>query len=220
MSAPITHIVLSSLIHAKFFLDRDYASYIIGTSFPDIRYFGAIDRQSTHKLATIEEVWHDLSPFDLGVKVHVLTDEVSEKARQGAGLYRLLPPSPQVFKAIKLVEDRIMYAQLTNWPAIALLLNAVVDEERQYGIQTEKVVQWHNLIRNYISHPPSLESGSVFLDGCGVAKEGIAEIAILLKSIESDSEIIKQINHSLAGSHLALVKILDRSNSFQKCKAA
>jgi len=40
MAAPATHIILANKLYKNHFSDKDFAKFIVGTSFPDIRYFG------------------------------------------------------------------------------------------------------------------------------------------------------------------------------------
>ena len=48
MAAPITHIVLASKVYDQFFSNFSKKDFLIGTSFPDIRYLKVIDRNTTH----------------------------------------------------------------------------------------------------------------------------------------------------------------------------
>ncbi|HPR92239.1 MAG TPA: hypothetical protein PLR64_03240, partial [Candidatus Dojkabacteria bacterium] len=48
MAAPITHIVLSEKVLKKFFPRTEKKKFLIGTSLPDIRYLGVVDRNATH----------------------------------------------------------------------------------------------------------------------------------------------------------------------------
>lgn len=47
MAAPITHVALTEKIFNNIFHNYDKKEFIIGTSFPDIRYLGTIDREKT-----------------------------------------------------------------------------------------------------------------------------------------------------------------------------
>lgn len=44
MAAPLTHLVLAERIFQKHFSDQHRKVFLQGTSFPDIRYLGVIDR--------------------------------------------------------------------------------------------------------------------------------------------------------------------------------
>ena len=78
MAAPITHIALTEKIFNNIFHNYDKKEFIIGTSFPDIRYLGTIDREKTHLSVNNLENINDKSSFISGMKFHALVDKVRE----------------------------------------------------------------------------------------------------------------------------------------------
>ena len=80
MAGPIGHIVLAlSLLNGPL-ADKDRAAFMLGTTFPDIRYLGVIERGKTHNNhATWQNVQTESSSFKAGMDFHALVDRGREQ---------------------------------------------------------------------------------------------------------------------------------------------
>src|SRR3989344_5867553 len=106
---------------------------MIGTSFPDIRYLGVIDRDKTHfdisKLGDLD----NLPDFIAGMKLHSLVDVVREKYMNDKGLYSLFPESKFLSQGVKMLEDNVLMSKFDDWNRVAGYFDEVVSEEREFG---------------------------------------------------------------------------------------
>jgi hypothetical protein len=75
MAAPIMHIVLAIKVLALLPATIDKAAFIVGTSFPDIRYRAHIDRDVTHiEPVSWKMVAEEQNSFRAGMLFHNLVD--------------------------------------------------------------------------------------------------------------------------------------------------
>lgn len=89
MAGPITHLVLTQKVYERFFSQKDRGAFVVGTSFPDIRYLGVIEREKTHRpRVTLKQVL-EAESFEAGVQFHVLVDVVRERFMKAYGMYEL-----------------------------------------------------------------------------------------------------------------------------------
>jgi hypothetical protein len=151
MAAPATHIVLANKVYEKHFSDKDYGKFIVGTSFPDIRYTGVIDRSATHSddLRLIEVQSKD--SFESGLLFHSLVDEVREKYMKEKGLYDLFPESQFKTQGVKFFEDMVLYDKIADWPKQLVSFKNILDEELRFGISEEAIEKWHRLLVQILS---------------------------------------------------------------------
>lgn len=197
MATPITHIVL-----AKELLDTQPNSFskkdfLIGTSFPDIRHLGVIERDKTHNPeVTLNEVLNTTNSFQSGLLFHSLVDEVREKFIQDNDIYSLVPKSKYIILALKLVEDEILFHRIDNWREITEYMNVVLDEEMVFQIEKDNLKRWHTLLRDYFSRKPTKDTRERFFMAIGFNKETIEEIekiVSLVKKNEKAMEILKNV---------------------------
>lgn len=154
MAGPVTHIVLALKIIASGLIDTDVKEFIIGTSFPDIRYLGVIERDKTHyKNVT----WHDIvteqSPFYAGLKFHAFVDRIREEYMHNSGIYTFIRETSYRSQCMKVAEDQILYAHCSDWTTITAFFGAIAPEELTFGIQNTDVMRWHKFIQWYCAQP-------------------------------------------------------------------
>ena len=79
MPAPVTHILLALSI-LPLLPGKDAQEFLLGTSFPDIRYLGVIDRKKTHDpKPSWQKVMQEKSSFKAGMEFHALADKIHDK---------------------------------------------------------------------------------------------------------------------------------------------
>ncbi len=168
MAAPITHIVLADKVFNTHFSDKDKAKFFIGTSFPDIRYLGVIEREKTHiNVENIDETKKEDS-FMAGLKLHVYIDKIREEYITDKGMYELVPKTKESVTAIKLLEDKLLYDKISDWNAISIYFNDVLDEEIAFGLERSSIQRWHKLLQNLFHTKPELESIRQFIKGLNI----------------------------------------------------
>ena len=152
MSAPIAHIVLALLMFPKYFPDKNLKEFIIGTSFPDIRYFGKISREETHaKQITLDMIKKESSSFKAGMLFHALVDEKRLSYMQKHNVYEIIPKNRYSDTSLKFFEDILLYDKVKNWEKIISYFDTILYEERLFGIPEEQIVKWHRFLKNYFS---------------------------------------------------------------------
>ncbi|HAI22538.1 TPA: hypothetical protein DCP77_00510 [Candidatus Collierbacteria bacterium] len=195
MAAPITHIVLAEKVFNKYFPDRDKKQFYVGTSFPDIRYFGGIDREKTHFSGlTLKEFVNDDS-FIAGVKFHSLVDILREKYMRERGLYSLFPESEFLTQAAKVFEDRILYRKIDNWKKVVTFFNDIQEGELKYDLNRVDIEKWHSLLRNYLRQPPNTDAViEKYISDMGRPKEMADKMISVLQNIKQVDVATKIIN--------------------------
>lgn len=185
MAAPITHIVLTVKVYDRYFQDKDKQEFIAGTSLPDIRYLGAIERDKSHyENVTLKEI-QMLDSFNAGLKFHSLVDEVREKYMKNNNYYSLFPKSDLLTQGSKVFEDRVLYDKLNNWKEIVNYFNKVYKNELDLGISESAIEKWHKLLRNYFSQKPEDKNTVAFTTGMGFPIERAEEILRVIQNAEA-----------------------------------
>lgn len=189
MAAPITHIVL-----AEEFLRRYPAAvasdFIIGTSFPDIRYLGVIAREETHDPdVDLQDILNEPDAFSAGMKHHVLADLVREKFIQDRDAYSSAPKSGYVTQAVKLYEDEMLYGRIHDRGSLATAFGRIIDQERKFSIAANDIGRWHDLLREYVSSAPSIDSRRKFIRGIGFAPKVVEEVERIIASLKNNEAV-------------------------------
>jgi hypothetical protein len=194
MANQITHIVLAEKISDQLFGKFDQKDFLIGTVFPDIRYLKVIDRENTHFK---DLIWQDLidesDSFIAGMKYHSLVDEVREKYVLEKGIYDLIPESRFITQALKIYEDEILYANVSNWDKVSLYFDSILPEELKLVVDESGIKKWHSIIQEYFKQTPSDLSRENFVIGVGFSKEISIEINNLLDQMRKNPEIQETI---------------------------
>lgn len=165
MAAPVAHIfvALALLNSGKLKVD-DKQAFILGTSFPDIRYLNVIKREKTHKKnVTWGDVVNASSSFEAGMLLHALLDRVREDYVETHHLYDQLPNNPYRAHVLKFFEDTLLYNYVTEWPQTTTYFDTITQEEKTYGITMPYLRIWHKLLQQYISQHPSAKQIAGFL---------------------------------------------------------
>ncbi|MEO8581748.1 MAG: hypothetical protein ABI425_04210 [Patescibacteria group bacterium] len=192
MAAPATHIILADKIFEKYFQNTTKSDFYIGTSFPDIRYLGVIDREKTHFIDLSIQALISLPPFEAGLKFHSLVDKVREKFMRSQNVYSLVPESPFITQALKFFEDEVLYEKRNNWNEIASYFGKVTNEESCFGIKTADIEKWHKFLQTYFTTKPHNQNIREFVAAINKPKEMAKEI-IRLTEIMEDNIQLKRI---------------------------
>ena len=192
MAAPITHIVFSEKLFNKFKLTHDKKTFMVGTSFPDIRYLGVINRETTHlKVSSLEEILKDSNAFTAGLKFHNWLDLIREDYIKTNNIYDMVKSdSKYVTQALKLLEDQIFYRKISDWNEIQNYFNETQPEELSFGINETDIKKWHQALQNYYATEPNLKSLSKFANTINLPINADKEIYALLERWKSDQKLM------------------------------
>lgn len=195
MALPITHIVLTEKIIDKFFKDKNKKDFFVGTSFPDIRYLGVIDRSKTHySNLSINDLRSDES-FLAGLKFHSILDETREKFILENNIYSLCPESKYITQSLKFLEDEIFYDHIKDWSVYIEYFNQVLECEKSYKIKQEYIIKWHKILQKYFQYKPDSNSITNFIIGMGFTEKIADEIKNNISIMKQKTDIISIINN-------------------------
>jgi hypothetical protein len=194
MAAPATHIVLADTLIPKYFPNVDRDAFIVGTSFPDIRYLGVIEREKTHIFAGGINSISQTNSFDAGVNFHVLVDRVRSEYMKKNNVYDLLPQSRFIKQALRMYEDQVLCSEIGEWQEVVKYFDSVYPEEMRYGIDEEKIKNWHQLIVEYLSEQPAQkETMRTFITSLTLPVVAADEIVELVQQIDKAGRVRKYV---------------------------
>lgn len=154
MAAPIAHIFLALELLSDPLAEKNFdeKEFILGTSFPDIRYLNITDRDKTHyKKVTFKEVIDESNSFKAGIMLHSLVDNIREKYFQDNNIYEKIPKIKLISQALKFTEDKFLFPYI-NVNKISNYFDTISIEEKKFGISDEKIMLWRRFLKNYISN--------------------------------------------------------------------
>lgn len=152
MAGPVGHIVSAlALLNNPLAQIASKNDFLLGTSFPDIRYISEISRSKTHILNEISfaHVLKGKTDFEKGRRLHVFLDYKREEYMKKNDVYRFVPKGPLKTQMLKLVEDKVLFSDLTNFNPKEIL-GSVSDEEKSYGVSEKDINRWHDLLMTYL----------------------------------------------------------------------
>jgi|SRR5581483_6677611 len=153
MAAPIAHIFLAVQMLAGLFYGLfDEKEFIIGTSFPDIRYLKVISREETHATnITLHDIMQEKDSFKAGMLFHAFVDEQREKYIVEQGFYEKLSDFKFVTQSLKFAEDEILRS-LFDAAAYCAYFNIILKQEKAYNIAVKDIKRWHMFLKEYCSN--------------------------------------------------------------------
>lgn len=179
--------------------ESDLKGFLVGTSFPDIRYITHFPREQTHfSINNLKEVSESSSLFEAGMKFHAWVDKVREEFVVASGIYEKIAPFAEGQKAtlLKLIEEEIIDYDGRKW---GTLFGAPLDEEKRYT--TEEMIQkWHNIIWGCMQVRPSWPLwGLSYLkaQAFGISNETLYRWSYLLTVFSKNPEFIGYVHDLL-----------------------
>jgi len=170
MPAPVTHIVLALSI-LPMLPDKNKEEFLIGTSFPDIRYLGTLTREQTHMSdPTWSSIIKESSSFKAGIEFHALVDRIHDEYMSKHNAYNYIA-APDRLKSyiLKFYEDMLLYEYCTIWPEIINSFDIIVQDELIFPHDKRSVKKWHNILQLYFSDRPDIIRLTTLLFGVGLA---------------------------------------------------
>jgi hypothetical protein len=154
MPAPLMHIALAFIALEGPFSHTSKKDFIVGTSFPDIRYLKVIDRKQTHEnYVSWDQVNQDKNGFKLGYLFHSWVDLIFDEFMQNNNIYEKLPKSTYTTQGFKFFADKMIYNKIkTSLTQIVHYFDDVSNEELSFGIEKDAVIKWHKFLKQYCIH--------------------------------------------------------------------
>lgn len=202
MATQITHIVTADKVFPKYFSQLLKKDFYIGTTFPDIRYLGSIERDQTHSYnLNLQDIINESNSFVSGIKFHSLLDLVREDFVSKQGIYELFETqAPNKYAIPKLFEDEVLYLKIANWEVIIRFYDEILPEEVRYQIPRGNMDKWHKSLQNYFRQSPNdssrIQHGLDLRqsqDILNLFNQGVAE----LRANERASEIVEEFYDNL-----------------------
>jgi len=150
MAAPIAHIFLAvQMLAGPFSGMFNEKEFIIGTSFPDIRYLKVVGRGATHfSNVTLEEILQEQDSFKAGMLFHSFVDEQREAYVVAHGFYAKLSTFRFVTQSLKFAEDEILKARFDS-TLYQHYFDDIVEGELGYNIDEQDIRAWHVFLQEY-----------------------------------------------------------------------
>ena len=159
MPWPVTHILIAEAFYAPYFSHLDHQQFIVGNSFPDIRYPAKVDRHLTHFGSVSLEELQSLTPFRAGVMFHSVVDGLWNEIllRDNTELFAVIPHDKIMIHTMKVLQDGYLYERGKDWEKISGYFSEIIPEELDYSIEGSMVRRWHQVLGNYLRKPPQIE---------------------------------------------------------------
>jgi hypothetical protein len=186
MPWPVTHILIAVDFLDSISIQLDRKKFIIGTSFPDIRYPAKLERGQTHfSQPTIQEILSE-DAFKAGILFHSLVDSLWNIEFHHQAYYKThLPHNPAMMHTLKILQDVFVYDRLDKWGQISGYFKETIPEEDQFGAPKSMIKRWHQVISKYLSKPPQFED--IEMLEMSLPPEMVAEIRSNYQTYYNDS---------------------------------
>jgi len=215
MPAPLMHIALAIIALKGPFNNTNKKDFILGTSFPDIRYLKVIDRKQTH---VKDIVWNRIdqkqSNFKLGYLFHSWIDNIFDEFIRNNDIPKKLQSKTYSTQSFKFFADKIIYNKMkSSFAEVDCYFDDINKEELSFGIQKEAVMQWHKWILKYCFQGNLYVTAQEFALLPNTTLESIAAaIAQMNKQNDQASKIVDDF-YDFACKKITEIKLL---NSEQK----
>ncbi len=194
MPWPAVHILIANEFLNSSSKKFDRKKFIIGTSFPDIRYPAKLDRGQTHfSQPTVQEILSE-DGFKAGLLFHSLVDSLwNIEFHHQAYLKTQIPHNPAMMHTLKILQDVFVYNRLDNWESISGYFKETIPEEDQYGSPKSMVKRWHQVISHYLNKPPQFEDINML--EMSLPAEMVEEIRSYYQTYHGDPSLKEALNH-------------------------
>ncbi|MCA9770330.1 hypothetical protein KC460_03095 [Candidatus Dependentiae bacterium] len=160
MAGPIAHILLAMAV-LQILPDKNQDEFLLGTSFPDIRYLKVISREQTHNNSvTWRDIINEPSSFKAGMLLHALVDRERQLYMAKHEVYDFIPKTRYCSHALKLFEDKLLYEKISDynvtWQQVTNCFNNICPEEETFNIKKRHLWLWHTFLKLYCRYPGTM----------------------------------------------------------------
>ena len=149
MAAPIGHIYLALRLLAGPLQGVDEQAFLIGTSFPDIRYWAHVPREYTHLPANeLGDILKEPSAFRAGMLFHSFVDNQRYKFFEKHPVNKIVNLANFNGYLMKNTEDLILFPLVTDKSFIKYF-DKILPEETALIPDSSLVRRWHVQLQNY-----------------------------------------------------------------------
>ena len=163
MPGPVAHLVLALQILNGPCINKNKEKFLIGTSFPDIRYITTIAREKTHSPnVTLSQIVQESSDFQSGMDFHSLVDKTHTYYLHKNNILNMLPEHPKASLCLKFFEGMLLKTRMPNWKSIKKIFDQTLPEEKNLGIPKRTIKEWHVFIQLFCQdNPPKVKKLAV-----------------------------------------------------------
>ena len=155
MAAPLGHIYLALQLLNRPFNGVNPQDFLIGTSFPDIRYPAQLPRNATHtQPVNLQLIFAEKDAFKQGMLFHSFVDQEREFYMKEHQIERLLPSLPHQNGILKGLEDQLLYPKINDKTFIRFF-DEIIFQEIEI-VENKKIIKdWHTQLQNYFFYGPT-----------------------------------------------------------------
>jgi len=208
MPWPATHILIVEKVYARYFSHLDQKEFILGTSFPDIRYPADIDRDQTHFNGISLSKIITKPAFEAGLYFHSFVDQVWNtfiRAHE-KGLFPEIPHDRAMFHTMKILQDRYLFDQSNDWQTVVKYFDTILPEENRLGASREMVQRWHSVIGHYLSKPPDI--GDLAMLRLSLSAELVNKIAVYYRQYQDN----RTLKHVMTAFYEQAESLIEKAN--------
>jgi hypothetical protein len=208
MASAISHVYTAQKYHQLFLSDKDINlhHYYLGNLFPDIRYLGTISRQDSHRgEITHQRVLSATDDFERGRLLHCLVDLRREALVHELHIPDLIPDHPMVPGVLKFIEDDLNYPLVSDWQTCWNYLDQPPIKSELDLVPLDTAVRWHQLLREYMSHPPTIDSALVFASSITLTSQQISQANDFAHILTTNQELRNRLT-------MVYVRLFDNLN--------
>lgn len=150
MAAPIAHLFLAiQMLNGPFKGKFNEQEFLVGTSFPDIRYLKVVPRTETHFInVTLEDILQETDSFRAGMLFHSFVDEKREAFIVAHDLYNKISDFRFASQSLKFAEDEIL-REIFDVSVYQSLFDKLYPGEKGFNISARHVQCWHRFLQDY-----------------------------------------------------------------------
>lgn len=129
---------------------KDFKRFVLGTTFPDIRYFAKVDRNLTHKRFSPDFNFSGFNSFETGWKLHIWLDNRWNSLVKNSEFYDRYQNDKMIASvAAKIIEDALDYKKIVE-PKKYLAILRDAGLESILEIPMEKIRQYYLASADYM----------------------------------------------------------------------
>ena len=180
MAAPIGHIYLALRLLAGPLHGIDEQAFLIGTSFPDIRYWIHAPREYTHiPVKELSDILKEPNAFRAGMLFHSFVDNKRYKFFEKHPLNKAISLANINGYLMKNTEDIVLFPLLTD-KSFVKYFDKILPEETALVHDSSLVRRWHVQLQNYFLQGPTAPLVSTMLCPNGEKPNRFKQMAIAI----------------------------------------
>lgn len=160
--------IITHLAYAEKYLKKnsvaDFDKFVLGSVFPDVRYFTNVNRDLTHARFAVDKNFSGPDSFEAGWKSHIFLDERWNELMKNSIFYKRYKSDQFVASAAaKILEDELDYKRLEHSEKyLEIFKNQQLDSI--LGIPVEKINLYYSANADYLGNRDFKTFARHFLD--------------------------------------------------------